>query len=125
MKKWQWKKRRKNKKRKKRGKEGKIKEGTRGEDKKREKRGEKDKKQPPCLLPQLSLRGSRQRPISNALKCIMPEFLPSPVRAFSWRKLFEGVIAIRANIVNVFYKGYICEEKHYAMVKGKKVYFGP
>ncbi|TYJ96932.1 hypothetical protein E5676_scaffold220G00370 [Cucumis melo var. makuwa] len=32
---------------------------------------------------------------------------------------------IRADVVNLFYKGYISEEKQYAMVNEKKVDFGP
>lgn len=34
-------------------------------------------------------------------------------------------MAIRPDVVNLFYKWYISEEKHYAMAKGKKVYLGP
>lgn len=32
---------------------------------------------------------------------------------------------IRANVINIFYKGFICKEENYAVVKHEKVYFMP
>uniref|UniRef100_A0A9I9DM11 Protein MNN4-like n=1 Tax=Cucumis melo TaxID=3656 RepID=A0A9I9DM11_CUCME len=58
-------------------------------------------------------------------KGIMLAFLASPIRAFSQGKFFKGVTTIRADVKNLFYKGYISKKKHYVMIKGKKVYFRP
>lgn len=55
----------------------------------------------------------------------MSAFLASPIKAFRWKRFLVGVTAIRADVVNLFYKGYVSEEKHYTMVKGKKVDFKP
>uniref|UniRef100_A0A9I9EIH7 Uncharacterized protein n=1 Tax=Cucumis melo TaxID=3656 RepID=A0A9I9EIH7_CUCME len=49
----------------------------------------------------------------------MPGFLAAPTREFIWKRFFQGVTTIRLEVVKMFYKGYINEEEHYAMVKGQ------
>lgn len=52
-------------------------------------------------------------------------FLASPIKALGWKQFFEGVTAIRPDVINLFYKSYMSMEKHYALMKGKKVKFEP
>lgn len=49
----------------------------------------------------------------------------SPIRAFKWQKVFEGVFKLKVDIVNLFYKGFINDKENYVVVKHEKVYFGP
>lgn len=46
-----------------------------------------------------------------------------PSKHWNGQTFFEEVTAIRQGVVNLFYKGYINTEKHYAIVKWKKVNF--
>lgn len=41
----------------------------------------------------------------------MLKFFVTPIRAFRWKRFFEGVTMIRVDVVNLFYKGYISMEK--------------
>lgn len=50
-------------------------------------------------------------------------FLSASIRAFKWKKFFQGVTEIRADVINLFYKGVIYEEENYVVVKHEKVYF--
>ncbi|KAA0048500.1 protein MNN4-like [Cucumis melo var. makuwa] len=55
----------------------------------------------------------------------LPLFLTSPIKALKWKQFFEGVTTIRPSVMNLFYNGSINTERHYAIVKGKMVNFGP
>lgn len=55
----------------------------------------------------------------------MPKFLVAPIRASRWKRFFQGVTAIRPNIVNLCYKCYINTEEHYTEMKGRRVDFSP
>lgn len=46
----------------------------------------------------------------------MPKFLETLIKTFRWKRFFQGVTAIRLDIVKMFYKGYINKEEHYAIV---------
>ena len=54
----------------------------------------------------------------------VPDFLESPIKAFRWKRFFQGVTAIRYDEVKLFYKGFISEEEHYNMVREQNVDFG-
>uniref|UniRef100_A0A9I9D959 Uncharacterized protein n=1 Tax=Cucumis melo TaxID=3656 RepID=A0A9I9D959_CUCME len=55
----------------------------------------------------------------------MPEFLTTPIKAFKWKRLFQGLNAIRPDVANLFYKGDINEKEQYTEVKGRRVDFVP
>ena len=52
------------------------------------------------------------------------DFLESPIKVFRWEWFFQGMSAVRLDVVNLFHKGFINEEEQYAMIKGQKVDFG-
>ncbi|KAA0047035.1 hypothetical protein E6C27_scaffold829G00190 [Cucumis melo var. makuwa] len=68
--------------------------------------------------------------VSSSWKGLYPyqgtisEFLATPIQAFRWRRFFQGVTAMRPDVVKMFYKGYINEEELYTMVKSKKLILG-
>lgn len=56
-------------------------------------------------------------------KDALPYFLHRPIKAFEWRKLFEGDTKVRLYVVDMFYRTKFHPTDLYAMVDGERISF--